>query len=163
MLVLNFFWVDVSCVRTRYCFVPFIIKQVFCSELFLYCESLDELCFREYYNYQIVGLHKHASKLCTYNYASNRICSTFLFVFVLSYHFSQGCWLLNQIFLVRLLYYSPEPYLSVFSLMNQYDLRPRWPLGEEYAEGRSEARSMKTARIHPSLTSMIQASSQQQP
>lgn len=44
-----------------------------------------------------------------------------------------------------------------------YDLRPRWPLGEEYAEGRSEARSMKTARIHPSLTSMIQASSQQQP
>lgn len=44
-----------------------------------------------------------------------------------------------------------------------YDLRPRWPLGEEYMEGRSEARSMKTARIHPSLTSMIQASSQQQP
>ncbi|BBG97401.1 glycoprotease 1, partial [Prunus dulcis] len=44
-----------------------------------------------------------------------------------------------------------------------YDLRPRWPLGEEYADGRSEARSMKTARIHPSLTSMIQASSQQQP
>ncbi|KAK6140994.1 hypothetical protein DH2020_025261 [Rehmannia glutinosa] len=42
------------------------------------------------------------------------------------------------------------------------DLRPRWPLGEEYAEGRSEARSLKTARIHPSLTSLIQASKQQQ-
>ncbi|XP_065859375.1 probable tRNA N6-adenosine threonylcarbamoyltransferase, mitochondrial isoform X1 [Euphorbia lathyris] len=43
-----------------------------------------------------------------------------------------------------------------------YDLRPRWPLGEEYAEGRSTARSMKTARVHPSLTSMIQASLQEQ-
>ncbi|KAL5571556.1 hypothetical protein UlMin_021153 [Ulmus minor] len=43
-----------------------------------------------------------------------------------------------------------------------YDLRPRWPLGEEYAEGRSEARSLRTARIHPSLTSLIQASLQQQ-
>ncbi|KAJ6675524.1 TRNA N6-ADENOSINE THREONYLCARBAMOYLTRANSFERASE MITOCHONDRIAL-RELATED [Salix viminalis] len=43
-----------------------------------------------------------------------------------------------------------------------YDLRPRWPLGEEYAEGRSEARSLRTARIHPSLTSIIQASLQQQ-
>ncbi|EEF50357.1 O-sialoglycoprotein endopeptidase, putative [Ricinus communis] len=42
-----------------------------------------------------------------------------------------------------------------------YDLRPRWPLGEEYAEGRSKARSLKTARIHPSLTSIIQASLQQ--
>ncbi|KAG6431026.1 hypothetical protein SASPL_109101 [Salvia splendens] len=42
------------------------------------------------------------------------------------------------------------------------DLRPRWPLGEELAQGRSEARSMKTARIHPSLTSLIQASMQQQ-
>ncbi|XP_006644093.1 probable tRNA N6-adenosine threonylcarbamoyltransferase, mitochondrial [Oryza brachyantha] len=40
----------------------------------------------------------------------------------------------------------------------QYDLRPRWPLGEEYSEGRSVARSMKTARVHPSLTSMIQGS-----
>ncbi|KQK04047.1 probable tRNA N6-adenosine threonylcarbamoyltransferase, mitochondrial isoform X3 [Brachypodium distachyon] len=40
----------------------------------------------------------------------------------------------------------------------QYDLRPRWPLGEEYSEGRSVSRSMKTARIHPSLTSMIQGS-----
>lgn len=40
----------------------------------------------------------------------------------------------------------------------QYDLRPRWPLGEEYSEGRSAARSLKTARIHPSLTSMIQGS-----
>ncbi|KAL6499381.1 glutamated carboxypeptidase [Orobanche hederae] len=38
------------------------------------------------------------------------------------------------------------------------DLRPRWPLGEEYPKGRSEARSLKTARIHPSLTSLIQAS-----
>ncbi|XP_058224254.1 probable tRNA N6-adenosine threonylcarbamoyltransferase, mitochondrial isoform X2 [Rhododendron vialii] len=45
---------------------------------------------------------------------------------------------------------------------NILDLRPRWPLGEEYAEGKSEARSLKTARIHPSLTSMIQASLQQQ-
>ncbi|CAL0324577.1 unnamed protein product [Lupinus luteus] len=42
-----------------------------------------------------------------------------------------------------------------------YDLRPRWPLGEEYAEGKSEARSMKRARVHPSLTSIIQASIQQ--
>ncbi|PNY04348.1 O-sialoglycoprotein endopeptidase [Trifolium pratense] len=42
-----------------------------------------------------------------------------------------------------------------------YDIRPRWPLGEEYAEGRSEARSVRTARIHPSLTSLIQASLQQ--
>ncbi|KAL3516985.1 hypothetical protein ACH5RR_023887 [Cinchona calisaya] len=42
------------------------------------------------------------------------------------------------------------------------DLRPRWPLGEEYAEGRSEARSMRKARIHPSLTSLIQASLQEQ-
>lgn len=49
-----------------------------------------------------------------------------------------------------------------FMKMCQFDLRPRWPLGEEYAEGRSEARSMKTARIHPSLTSLIQASVQQQ-
>ncbi|KAL4188269.1 hypothetical protein AMTRI_Chr09g23060 [Amborella trichopoda] len=40
----------------------------------------------------------------------------------------------------------------------QFDLRPRWPLGEEYAEGRSEARSLKRARVHPSLTSIIQAS-----
>ncbi|KAG2729676.1 hypothetical protein I3843_01G256200 [Carya illinoinensis] len=43
-----------------------------------------------------------------------------------------------------------------------YDLRPRWPLGEEYAEGRSEARSLRRARMHPSLTSIIQASLQQQ-
>lgn len=42
-----------------------------------------------------------------------------------------------------------------------YDLRPRWPLGEEYAEGRSEARSLRRARIHPSLTSIIQASAPQ--
>ncbi|KAK9742809.1 hypothetical protein RND81_03G198800 [Saponaria officinalis] len=41
-----------------------------------------------------------------------------------------------------------------------YDLRPRWPLGEEYAEGRSVARSIKTARVHPSLTSLIQGSAQ---
>lgn len=38
------------------------------------------------------------------------------------------------------------------------DLRPRWPLGEEHAEGKSEARSLRRARIHPSLTSLIQAS-----
>lgn len=38
------------------------------------------------------------------------------------------------------------------------DLRPRWPLGEEYEKGRSEARSLKTARVHPSLTSLIRAS-----
>ncbi|XP_072986234.1 probable tRNA N6-adenosine threonylcarbamoyltransferase, mitochondrial isoform X2 [Typha latifolia] len=44
---------------------------------------------------------------------------------------------------------------------SQYDLRPRWPLGEEYAEGKSVARSLKTARVHPSLTSIIQGSSQQ--
>ncbi|CAN1308081.1 Probable tRNA N6-adenosine threonylcarbamoyltransferase, mitochondrial [Linum perenne] len=37
-----------------------------------------------------------------------------------------------------------------------YDIRARWPLGEEYAEGRSDARSRRTARIHPSLTSIIQ-------
>ncbi|XP_022147098.1 probable tRNA N6-adenosine threonylcarbamoyltransferase, mitochondrial [Momordica charantia] len=43
-----------------------------------------------------------------------------------------------------------------------YDVRPRWPLGEEYTEGRSVARSLRTARIHPSLTSIIQASLQQQ-
>ncbi|CAK8572751.1 unnamed protein product [Lathyrus sativus] len=42
-----------------------------------------------------------------------------------------------------------------------YDVRPRWPLGEEYAEGRSESRFLRTARVHPSLTSLIQASSQQ--
>ncbi|KAH1163019.1 hypothetical protein GLYMA_01G139900v4 [Glycine max] len=42
-----------------------------------------------------------------------------------------------------------------------YDIRPRWPLGEEYAEGKSVARSLRTARIHPSLTSVIQASLQQ--
>uniref|UniRef100_A0A0E0FKI6 N(6)-L-threonylcarbamoyladenine synthase n=1 Tax=Oryza nivara TaxID=4536 RepID=A0A0E0FKI6_ORYNI len=40
----------------------------------------------------------------------------------------------------------------------QYDLRPRWPLGEEYSDGRCVARSMKTARVHPSLASMIQGS-----
>ncbi|KAK4788010.1 hypothetical protein SAY86_019329 [Trapa natans] len=43
-----------------------------------------------------------------------------------------------------------------------YDLRPRWPLGEEYDKGRSEARSLRKARIHPSLTSMIQASLKEQ-
>lgn len=42
-----------------------------------------------------------------------------------------------------------------------YDLRPRWPLGEEYAEGRSDARSLRRARLHPSLTSIIQGSAQQ--
>eukprot|EP00262_Sarcandra_glabra_P020625 TRINITY_DN8327_c0_g1_i1.p1 TRINITY_DN8327_c0_g1~~TRINITY_DN8327_c0_g1_i1.p1 ORF type:complete len:473 (+),score=84.38 TRINITY_DN8327_c0_g1_i1:52-1470(+) len=49
-----------------------------------------------------------------------------------------------------------EPEDSVF------DLRPRWPLGEEYAEGRSDARSLRRARMYPSLTSIIQASLQQQ-
>ncbi|KAL7602841.1 hypothetical protein Lser_V15G16108 [Lactuca serriola] len=39
---------------------------------------------------------------------------------------------------------------------SQLDLRPRWPLGEEYGRGRSVARSMRTARIHPSLTSLTQ-------
>lgn len=39
-----------------------------------------------------------------------------------------------------------------------YDIRSRWPLGEEYAEGRSEARSVRKARIHPSLTAIIQGS-----
>nr|XP_043624522.1 probable tRNA N6-adenosine threonylcarbamoyltransferase, mitochondrial [Erigeron canadensis] len=43
----------------------------------------------------------------------------------------------------------------------QLDLRPRWPLGEEYSRGKSIARSMKTARIHPSLTSLTQASQHQ--
>ncbi|KAI3743791.1 hypothetical protein L1987_56858 [Smallanthus sonchifolius] len=43
----------------------------------------------------------------------------------------------------------------------QLDLRPRWPLGEEYGRGRSVARSMRTARIHPSLTSLTQASEYQ--
>ncbi|KAL5697286.1 N(6)-L-threonylcarbamoyladenine synthase [Ranunculus cassubicifolius] len=38
-----------------------------------------------------------------------------------------------------------------------FDLRPRWPLGEEHTEGKSEARSMRIARIHPSLTSIIQS------
>ncbi|KAJ3679849.1 hypothetical protein LUZ60_016127 [Juncus effusus] len=40
----------------------------------------------------------------------------------------------------------------------QYDLRPRWPLGEEYLQGKSEARSIKRARVHPSLTSIIRDS-----
>ena len=48
------------------------------------------------------------------------------------------------------------------SCVVQYELRPRWPLGEEYSEGRSVARSLKTARVHPSLTSMIQGSLQKQ-
>ncbi|GLT39548.1 hypothetical protein SLA2020_137320 [Shorea laevis] len=43
-----------------------------------------------------------------------------------------------------------------------YDVRPRWPLGEEYAEGRSKARSLRRVRIYPSLTSLVQASLQQQ-
>ncbi|XP_047323512.1 probable tRNA N6-adenosine threonylcarbamoyltransferase, mitochondrial [Impatiens glandulifera] len=42
------------------------------------------------------------------------------------------------------------------------DLRPRWPLGDEYERGKSEARSLKTARVHPSLTSLIRASILQQ-
>ncbi|XP_076942694.1 putative tRNA N6-adenosine threonylcarbamoyltransferase, mitochondrial [Bidens hawaiensis] len=43
----------------------------------------------------------------------------------------------------------------------QLDLRPRWPLDEEYERGRSIARSMRTARIHPSLTALTQASQYQ--
>ncbi|KAL9265893.1 putative tRNA N6-adenosine threonylcarbamoyltransferase, mitochondrial [Drosera capensis] len=43
-----------------------------------------------------------------------------------------------------------------------FDVRPRWPLGEEYAEGRSEARSMRKARIYPSLTSLIQGAAKEQ-
>lgn len=42
------------------------------------------------------------------------------------------------------------------------DLRPRWPLGEEYPLGKSEARSLKRARVHPSLTSIIQGSAPHQ-
>ncbi|XP_049936692.1 probable tRNA N6-adenosine threonylcarbamoyltransferase, mitochondrial isoform X2 [Nymphaea colorata] len=38
------------------------------------------------------------------------------------------------------------------------DIRPRWPLGEEYENGRSTARSMKRVRMHPSLTSIINSS-----
>ncbi|XP_057531618.1 probable tRNA N6-adenosine threonylcarbamoyltransferase, mitochondrial [Amaranthus tricolor] len=41
-----------------------------------------------------------------------------------------------------------------------YDIRPRWPLGVEFAEGKSEARSLRKARMHPSLTSLIQGSTQ---
>ncbi|XP_064944173.1 probable tRNA N6-adenosine threonylcarbamoyltransferase, mitochondrial isoform X2 [Musa acuminata AAA Group] len=41
-----------------------------------------------------------------------------------------------------------------------FELRPRWPLGEEYSQGKSEARSLKRARVFPSLTSMIQGSVQ---
>lgn len=40
------------------------------------------------------------------------------------------------------------------------DLRPRWPLGEEYSQGKSEARSLKRARMHPSLTSIFHGSNQ---
>ncbi|XP_026659130.2 probable tRNA N6-adenosine threonylcarbamoyltransferase, mitochondrial isoform X3 [Phoenix dactylifera] len=43
-----------------------------------------------------------------------------------------------------------------------FDLRPRWPLGEEHSQGKSEARSLKRARVHPSLTSIIQGSAQQE-
>ncbi|CAN6446015.1 unnamed protein product [Victoria cruziana] len=41
------------------------------------------------------------------------------------------------------------------------DVRPRWPLGEEYENGRSTARSLKRVRMHPSLTSIINSSIQQ--
>ncbi|KAG2326217.1 hypothetical protein Bca52824_008945 [Brassica carinata] len=54
----------------------------------------------------------------------------------------------------------PPPAMEPDDFM--YDIRPRWPLGEEYAQGRSEARSMRTARVHPSLTSIIRADSLQQ-
>jgi N6-L-threonylcarbamoyladenine synthase len=40
------------------------------------------------------------------------------------------------------------------------DLRPRWQLGEIFAEGRSSSPSLRRARIHPSLTSSIQMSLQ---
>lgn len=40
------------------------------------------------------------------------------------------------------------------------DLRPRWQLGEIFAEGRSNSPSLRRARIHPSLTSSIQMSPQ---
>ncbi|KAK8944389.1 hypothetical protein KSP39_PZI007822 [Platanthera zijinensis] len=50
--------------------------------------------------------------------------------------------------------FDPEDYMC--------DLRPRWPLGEEYLHGKSEARSLKRARMHPSLTSIIQSSIKQQ-
>ncbi|XP_020260771.1 probable tRNA N6-adenosine threonylcarbamoyltransferase, mitochondrial [Asparagus officinalis] len=43
-----------------------------------------------------------------------------------------------------------------------YDLRPRWPLGEEYSQGKSEARSLRRARVHPSLTSIVHGSIEQQ-
>ncbi|XP_057455372.1 probable tRNA N6-adenosine threonylcarbamoyltransferase, mitochondrial isoform X1 [Lotus japonicus] len=56
-------------------------------------------------------------------------------------------------------YDPPPPAVEPEDFM--YDVRPRWPLGEEYAEGKSEARSLRTARLHPSLTSIIQASLQQ--
>ncbi|KAJ6851386.1 putative tRNA N6-adenosine threonylcarbamoyltransferase, mitochondrial [Iris pallida] len=56
-------------------------------------------------------------------------------------------------------YDSPPPVNDPEDYM--YDLRPRWPLGEEYSQGRSEARSLRRARIHPSLTSIIQGSIQQ--
>ncbi|XP_008785103.2 probable tRNA N6-adenosine threonylcarbamoyltransferase, mitochondrial isoform X2 [Phoenix dactylifera] len=45
---------------------------------------------------------------------------------------------------------------------SMFDLRPRWPLGEEHSQGKSEARSLKRARVHPSLTSIIQGSAQQE-
>lgn len=54
----------------------------------------------------------------------------------------------------------PPPVLDPEDYM--YDLRPRWPLGEEYLKGKSEARSLKRARVHPSLTSIIKSSTQQQ-
>ncbi|TYJ22843.1 hypothetical protein E1A91_A08G151900v1 [Gossypium mustelinum] len=57
-------------------------------------------------------------------------------------------------------YDSPPPANDPDDFM--YDLRPRWPLGEEYAEGSSDARSLRRARVHPSLTSLVQASLQQQ-
>ncbi|CAL9078836.1 unnamed protein product [Musa textilis] len=41
-----------------------------------------------------------------------------------------------------------------------FELRPRWPLGEEYSQGKSEARSLKRSRVFPSLASMIQGSVQ---
>lgn len=54
-------------------------------------------------------------------------------------------------------------YVRILFATLQLDLRPRWPLGEEYSQGRSEARSLKTARMHPSLTSIIRGSARPEP
>lgn len=40
------------------------------------------------------------------------------------------------------------------------DLRPRWQLGEIYAEGQSSARSLKISHVHPSLTAEVRTGMQ---